>query len=215
MVYWSRRHWQAIKVLASHYQVQPYYEEFPRFYGEVYDFLEVLEKRLEEILAERGEEYFYEVNSRITRAVRELTYSEIESLSYGIDYNLELRRESEIVSEENYPVLFHCLVALPKVRDEGLIKENHGMGYHIHYVLVQNKKQKRTNVVFTFDPSEAKPSNHTLYWERHGSGLNANPDQFGNRRRNAVYDTSQSFLSKIQKVEFRAPVSKANILWPR
>lgn len=215
MVLWSRQQWKAIKIIASQFELdfpmnsRPFYTDYP------YDFLEVLEGRLEEILAERGEEYFYEVDGELKWAVKQLTYSELASLSYGIDYNLELRREIPIVSEENYPVVFHCFVALPKVNDEGLISENHGMGYHIHYVVMQQKKQKRTNIVFTFNPSEISTFQHVLYWEHHGSGLSREPDRFGKRRRSAIYDTSCGFLSKVPKLEFRAPVSASNVLWPQ
>ncbi len=217
MVLWSRQQWKAIKILASKFEL-----DFPQdnrlyHFGYPYDFLEVLEGKLQGILAKGGEEYFYEIDDEIGWAVKQLTYSELASMSYGIDYNLELRRESPLVSEENYPVVFFCLVALPKIKDEGLVSENHGhgMGYHIHYVVMQKKKQKRTNIVFTFNPSEISISQHVLYWERHGSGLSRKPHRFGKRRRNAIYDTSCGFLSKVPKIEFRAPVSAANVLWPQ
>jgi len=214
-VLWSSQQWKAVKFLASKFQldfaqdIRPYYFDYP------YDFLELLERKLEVTLAERGEENFYEISDEIGWAVKQLTYSELASMSYGIDYNLELRRESPLVSEENYPVVYRCLVALPNIKDEGLVSEDHGMGYHIHYVVMQKKKQKRTNIVFTFNPSEISTSQHVLYWEHHGSGLSREPDRFGKRRRNSIYNTSCGFLSKVQKIEFRAPVSAANVLWPQ
>lgn len=211
---WSKKEWKALHVLATKYELK---EEFQRsnnyFFEQPYDFLEILEKKLEKMLHKYSEDYFYEIDEEVAWAVQELTYSELASLSYGIDYNLELRTEKQLISEDNYSVLFYCLVSLPKVKDEGLIRENHGMGYHIHYVVLQNKRQKRTNIVFTFDPFEVSANQHTLYWEHHGSGLNKEPERFGNRRRNAIYDTSCNFLSKIAKHNFRAPVSAANILF--
>ncbi|MBR2513493.1 MAG: hypothetical protein IKE45_05630 [Halomonas sp.] len=211
---WSRYQWKALEILAAKFELEPRYELRHRYPYHAYDLLEDLERKLEGLLAERGEEHFYQIDKEVSWAVRRLTYSELSSLSYGIDYNLELRTEKELVSEDNYPFVFYCLVALPKIRDEGLVKENHGMGYHIHYVVVENKKQKRTSIVFTFNPSEITQSQHILYWEHHGSGLKRVPERFGNRRRNAIYDTSCGFLSKISKQEFRAPVSAANVLWP-
>ena len=89
-------------------------------------------------------------------------------------------------------------------------------GYHIHYVVMKDKKQKRTNIVFTFDPSEISDSQpHVLHWEHHGSGLSKEPEQFGVRRRNAIYDTSCGFLSKLPKHEFKVPGSKSKVFWPR
>ena len=215
MVLWSRKQWKAIQLLASKFEMdfpkdaRPYWHSYP------YDFLEILEGKLKALLAERGEEYFQTTGEDIQWSIRQLTFSELASMSFGIDYNLELRRESPIVTEENYPVIYFCLVALPKLKDEGLLNENHGMGYHIHYVVFQNKNQKRTNIVFTFNPSEISTSQNVLYWEHHGSGINRAPDKFGKRRRNAIYDTSCSFLNKVPKIEFRAPVSAANVLWPQ
>jgi hypothetical protein len=83
---------------------------------------------------------------------RQLTFNELSSTRLGIDYNLELRCESPIVSEENYLVIYFCLVALPNYKEEGLLNENHGMGYHIHYLVIQNKRQTRTNIVFFLQP---------------------------------------------------------------
>ncbi len=214
-MFWSRQQWEAIKLLISKFELdcprdrRPYYFDYP------YDFLEILNQQLERILAERGEECFYEIGKEVLWAVKQLKYNELTSMSYGIDYNLELRRESLLISEENYPVVFYCLVSLPKIKDEGLFNENHGMGYHIHYIVMQKKKQKRTNIVFTFNPLEISTSQHVLYWEHHGSGLRREPERFGKRRRHAIYDTSCGFLSKVQKVEFRAPISAANVLWPQ
>ena len=214
-MFWSRQQWKALKFLASRFDLDYPQEIRSHYYYNTYDFLEMLEQKLEIILTERGEEYFYEIDKEIQSAVKLLTYSELASMSFGIDYNLELRRERSLISEENYPIAFYCLVALAKIKDEGLINENHGMGYHIHYVVQEKKKQKRTNIVFTFNPSEISTSQHVLYWEHHGSGLNCEPDRFGKRRCNAIYDTSCGFLNKIPKIEFRAPVSAANVLWPK
>lgn len=168
MVLWSKRQWKAIQLLALNFEMDFPQDVRPYWYSYPYDFLEVLDRKLEALLAERGEEYFHEICEETYWAIRQLTFSELASMSYGIDYNLELRRESPIVSEENYPVIYFCLVALPKLKNEGLLNENHGMGYHIHYVVIQSKKQKRTNIVFTFNPSEISNSQNVLYWENHG-----------------------------------------------
>lgn len=215
MVLWSRRQWKAIQLLASKFEMDFPQDIRPYWYSYPYDFLEILEGKLEDLLAEKGEGYFYEIGAETCRAVKQLTFSELASISFGIDYNLELRRESPVVSEENYPAIFFCLVVLPKIKDEGLINENHGMGYHIHYVVTKNKKPKRANIIFTFSPSEISTPQNVLYWEYHGRGLNRAPDKFGKRRRNAIYDTSCSFLNKVPKTEFRAPVAAANVLWPQ
>jgi hypothetical protein len=214
-VLWSRQQWKAIQILASTFELERSNETIFNISYYPYDFLERLEEKLQHILKESGEEYFHDINESVVRAVKTITYSELSSLSYGIDYNLELRNERELISEENYPVVYYCLVKLPKINDEGLLNENHGKGYHIHYVILQNKKQERANIVFTFNPSEISTHNNIVYCEHHGSGVSRDPSRFGKRRRNAIYDTSCNFLSKISKREFRAPVSSANVLWPQ
>lgn len=214
MVLWSMKQRKAIQLLALKFKIDFPHENMHSCYM-YYCFLELLDEKLEALLAERGEAYFQEIDEKIHWAIRQLTFSELVSMSFGIDYNLELWRKSSMVSKENHPALYFCLVTLPKINNEGLINENHGMGYHIHYVVIQKKKQERTNIVFTFNPSGVSTSQNVLYWEHHGSGVNREPDKFGKRRRNAIYDTSCSFLNKVPKIEFRAPVSAANVLWPQ
>jgi hypothetical protein len=181
----------------------------------IHDVLTELEKKLKVILSERGDEYFYDMDKQVIRAVESITRNELTALSYGIDYNLELIGKVKFISEDKYPVTYYCFVKLPKIKDEGLVRENHGMGYHIHYVVSENKKKKRSNIVLTFNPKEIIKTQHTLYWEDHGSGLSRKPEKFGKRRRNAIYDTSCGFLSKVAKNQFRSPVNAAGILWPQ
>lgn len=54
---WSRNQWKAIKILASKYEVDYPQNTGPFYYDFSYNFLEVLERKLEIILAEKGEEY--------------------------------------------------------------------------------------------------------------------------------------------------------------
>lgn len=209
--------YSAIKYLANRFEIDEWWlsDQWPSYWFPDH-FLDRLQDKVADVLQQRGDEYFYELDDaeELRNALLSITYSELACIAYGIDYNLELRRQQSIVSEENYGLLHRYLVALPSIRDEGLVGEDHGHGYHIHYVLIQQKKQKRSNIVLTFNPAEVKRSEHSLYWEHHGSGLASDPERFGARRRQAVYDTSCGFLSKIQKSDFRKPSAKANLLWP-
>ena len=179
--------------------------------------LDSLQNKIKLLLEERGAEYFEQLEDikEIQKALSSLIYSELLSITYGIDYNLELRTYRPYVTRENYSVIFYCLVTLPRFGSEGLFSENHGFGYHIHYVIVKKLKQIRTNILLTFNPNETKPDTHTLYWEIHGGGIPRHPDKFGKRRRMAIYDSSCGFLSKIQKTEFRRPSTKSEVLWPK
>lgn len=180
-------------------------------------FLDKLQDKVLALLKENGEYYFinYEGIEKVQNALSSLSYSELISLTYGIDYNLELRRKQLYVTKENYGLIFHCLVSLPRHGDEGLKGENHGHGYHLHYVVIKKSKQKRTDVLLTFDPNETKPDNHTLYWETHGGGISRHPDKFGKRRRLAIYSSSCTFLSKVKKSDFKRPGSNSEVLWPQ
>jgi len=180
-------------------------------------FLDALQEAIRILLEQHTEKYFENLENiqEIQRALASLTYSELTSITYGIDYNLELRYQRSYVTQDNYSVIFHCLITLPKYGDDGLKGENHGHGYHIHYVVVKKSKQERTDILLTFNPNETKPDNHTLYWESHGGGISRHPEKFGKRRRLAIYDSSCSFLSKVKKSDFKRPSTKSEKLWPQ
>ena len=174
--------------------------------------------QLEHIAELRRGERQFEVNEIENRdldaVVREFTREETEATSLGIDYSLDLRKTTYLLTREKHPLLLEYLVSLPgRFSSEGLVNENHGPGYHIHYVVTQRKKQNRTNVILTFNPVEPSGGIERLYWEKHGSGLDKHPDRFGDGRKNAIFDTSYRFLKKVQKTDFRKPGKHAEVLW--
>ena len=174
--------------------------------------LHELELRLEQYPNESTHEIA--LSSKAIFILRNFKEDKFIDFGYGIDYTLELIDKKALIKKQTHPLLFN-LICLPKEKKKGVIKENHGMGYHIHYVVVKNKEECRTNIVFTFNPKFS--GNHTnlkLYWERHGKGLEKYPDKFKNRRKNAIYDTSCSFLRKLPIKQFRIPKGNSNILWP-
>jgi hypothetical protein len=132
----------------------------------------------------------------------------------GLDYSLQLVGKKPIINYDSHPALFK-LICLPGEKKEGVIKENHGMGYHIHYVVIIRKEECRTNVIFTFNQ---KPLSNTsipkLYCEKHGDGIKKRPEAFDRRRRNSIYDTSSSFLKNIDISYFKRPGAESFILWP-
>jgi len=180
-------------------------------------FLNTLQDKINMLLNEHSEEYFINIDGieEIQKALVSFTYSKLVSITHGIDYNLELRNKVPYVTQNKYSVILHCLLTLPKKSGEGLKGENHGHGYHIHYVIINKSKEKRTDVLLTFNPKEIKSDNDTLYWETHGGGISKHPDKFGKRRRMAIYSSSCTFLSKIKKSEFKRPGAKSEKLWPQ
>jgi len=208
---------QAISILSDAFDLDYSCHNQDIFISKEEYFLDVLQNKIESLLEEHNREYFESLENiqEIQRALLSLTYSELISITYGIDYNLELRSQRPYVTKENYSVIYHYLVTLPKFGDEGLKSENHGHGYHIHYVIIKKLKQVRTDILLTFNPNETTPVTHTLYWENHGSAISRHPDKFGKRRRLAIYDSSCGFLSKIKKTDFRRPSTKSEKLWPQ
>lgn len=141
-----------------------------------------------------------------------------QKLLFGLDYYLELRELTPLIKKDIFPKLFH-FISIMGDREFGIEKENHGMGYHFHYV--KEKKHKRTNVLFTFDKRCIEENKITppLFWEYHGSGINADPNSFGENRRRAIYQTVKGSFSKLEKnnleiKNFKIPDASAKRLYP-
>jgi len=210
---------QAIKFLSNLFRVEyPQYNQETQLSNEEY-FLNALQRKIAALLDDKGPDYFKSIENikEIQIALSSFTYSKLFSKTHGIDYDIELRNKQPYVTKNNYSIIFYCLVTLPKYGNEGLKNENHGHGYHIHYILIKRQKQIRTNILLTFNPKEKETSIHTLYWETHSSRnkITKHPDLFAKRRRLAIYDSSCGFLSKVKKKEFRPPSSKSKNLWPQ
>jgi len=148
----------------------------------------------------------------------ELRYDNLMSVRMGLDFDLELREQVRFITEDRYPSLWLAFVKIPGDKGHGLNNENHGFGYHIHYIEFQSKKRKRTDVVFTFDPSENQSQKmDTLYWFNHGTGkhiIHHNPNAFGIRRKKSIYDCATPFLGTISKTYFQNPPNRSAILYP-
>ena len=82
-------------------------------------------------------------------------------------------------------------IGIPKSKN-GLDIENHQFGYHFHYGMVKSGKLKRTNVLFSFDPTKTQQEDITkppLYYEYHGEGHSKHIDvgAIGNNKRKPIY----------------------------
>lgn len=138
---------------------------------------------------------------------RRLLYPGLKGLVHGLDFVLELRKRGDLLLR--YERIFALLVAVG--RREGLDRENHGMGYHFHYLPKRGKG--RTNVLLTFDPDEKSPPD-SLYWENHGDGAKVTvPASWGLSRIRAVYDAAAPSLVRPGKSAFRRPSGAAQVLW--
>jgi hypothetical protein len=126
---------------------------------------------------------------------------------HGIDFMLELRLRGDLLNR------FRPLVAfLVSVQGEGwLDRENHGVGYHFHYLALRGRA--RTDVLLTFDPREPGPPD-SLYWEHHGTaGKHADPLRWRLARIRAVFDAARPSLVKPGKLFFRPPSRSGLVLW--
>jgi hypothetical protein len=130
--------------------------------------------------------------------------------THGIDYALELRLVESLAREDHNSPVFFALISIAGW-DEGLARENHGCGYHFHYIMTK-RGVVRTNVLLTFNSTEDVGPPDTLYWEHHGCYSSANPDSWGTRRCRAVHSATRSSVYRPGKANFRAPSNTAKIL---
>ena len=103
------------------------------------------------------------------------------------------------------------LISLPD--NDFLERENHGWGWHYHYV---TEKEKRTDVVLCWDtlaPAPTAPDVRGLFQEKHGQGVRARPDLWGDTKRQSMHDACKPDLRR-DISEFRHPTDKASAVWP-
>lgn len=143
--------------------------------------------------------------------IRRLALPVLVDVVHTVDFLLELRNRGELLNQ--FPNVLYFLISVSG--HEALDRENHGMGFHFHYVSTSGRWPARTNVLLTFDPKEKGPPD-TLYWEYHAShSLRAEPWRWGKRRSRAVYDAARPSLFKPGKDYFRAPSRGAAALYPQ
>jgi hypothetical protein len=177
-------------------------------------FMLELEDKFAVYQREMGDNYTRELDPALGQALGQAMLLETRGGAFGVDYSLELVKRTALVTHEKYPVLFaYVKVSLPgRFSAESLDRENHGCGYHMHYI---NSDDRRTNLLLTFDPKEAPrtkpPITHTLFCEEHGNGVRTYPERFQRKRRRAIFDTSVGMLNKVPKSEFKEPGGKAGI----
>ena len=141
-----------------------------------------------------------------------------QTVAKSDDGTLALTKVQHMVISKSHPNLWHLFFLVPGSKNYGLENENHGHGYHVHYVDTK-KKHTRTNAVFTFNPTEAvAPAANvtvdTLYWYSHAGKLTVNPDGFAAKRKTEVHALCVGFLSNTPKASFLTPPRSAARLWP-
>lgn len=151
--------------------------------------------------------------SRARTLLHRLKANRYIEIVHGIDYALELRCIESLAREDHYSPIFFALISIAGW-DEGLVRENHGCGYHFHYVMTK-RGVVRTNVLLTFDSTEKTGPPDTLYWEHHGSYSASNPSSWGTRRCRAVHSATHPSVYRPGKATFRAPSNAAKALWPK
>jgi hypothetical protein len=148
-----------------------------------------------------------------------LTPCQLHDISFGLDFHLETRESFPLITEDKHPEFFRLVIFGIGRDDRGheLHREIHdNMGYHFHYV--KSKGQHRTNVLFTFNKNlpvtTSSPHSEPLFWEYHGSGINANPNEFGVPRRRAIHEVTLRSLNNLSKQAFKVPDKTAKQLYP-
>jgi hypothetical protein len=141
-----------------------------------------------------------------------------EEVETSDDETLRLMWIEHLVTSQSYPDLWRLFFIVPGSKGYGLENENHGHGYHVHYVDTK-KKATRTNAVLTFDPTEAKAPTKAvpqdaLYWYKHAGKISVDPDRFSITRKVEVHTLCVGFLSRTPKSHFVTPPRVSKRLWP-
>lgn len=125
-------------------------------------------------------------------------------------FKAELWRARSLLSGQ----IFQLLRYLSVDRRSKITAETHGMGYHIHYLV----RDERTDMLLLFDPSEPEREKPVLYWERHAQGsavpVRPSPSEFGDRRRRDVYSACRRLLERHKKSNFRQLSKESAPLFP-
>ncbi len=95
-----------------------------------------------------------------------------------------------------------------------LKREPKPFGYHFHYIETRRGKS-RTNVIFTFDPSEVIGPPDTLYWEYHSAGLSVEPEGWSPDRCEAIHKAAQPSIDNPGKRYFRKQSHDSRVLFCR
>lgn len=146
--------------------------------------------------------------------LQRLKVNRFAAIRYGLDFALELRHVKSLARADRNSAIFFALISISG-NNARLARENHGSGYHFHYVSMLAKQNVSTNALFTFDSTEKVGSRDTLYWERHGNYSSVNPATWGKRRRRAIHSAALPSIHNPGKASFRMPSNDAKVLWPQ
>lgn len=115
------------------------------------------------------------------------------------------------VEQNQTPQLFRLItIAGEKC---GLERENHGWGYHYHYV---DHKARRSDVIFSFSPTDSNRPPQ-LWWERHGekkAEFSPKVPSWGKPKRMSIHQACCVDLTNRQLSDYKHPSKEASVLWP-
>lgn len=120
--------------------------------------------------------------------------------------------ETLAISPPLSPQLVFYFLAIPRIRDQ-LERENHGWGYHYHYV---DDRSRRSDTLLTFDRNSVNPVNPTLCWERHAEGdkFKARAGKWGQDKRQSIYSVCLPDTLRWSLAVFKQPGAGAASVWP-
>lgn len=113
------------------------------------------------------------------------------------------------------------LITIDKFEDY-LKRENHGMGWHYHYL---SRRKERSNVVLSWDTRWTEPIPQTkpltqraLFVESHGARDNADFEAkhwlWGEKKRKSIYKACEPDLDKWPIGEFKCAADKSYVVHP-
>lgn len=107
-------------------------------------------------------------------------------------------------------------LSIPRLRDL-LERENHGWGYHYHYL---DSKSRRSDTLLTFEHElrtlQDGQQVRVLTWERHSEKghFAARAARWGDKKRESVYAACTDDSAKRALSDYKLPAKDAEAVWP-
>lgn len=150
-----------------------------------------------------------------------LLYSEtVETKKIDNTSDIELIDTKYIIAPRLIPhlITLYTFLAIPNTNGEGVELDNHdSMGYHFHYTVKENKRNKRTKMLLLFDPLSFVPEkkDYTLFAEYHGGDnyLNIDIEKIGTKKRINIHTVCLKIGKKRGIQKFRKLSAESKVFY--
>lgn len=144
---------------------------------------------------------------------------ELKKIKIDKESSIFLMDTQYIIEPRLIKNLLFFTVDIIKSKDLVIGEEHQEMGFHIHYAIKENKKNKRTKLLLLFNPKElieVKNKKYTLYSEEHGGDkyLSIDIDGIGKNKRKDIYYACIKAVEESSIRNFRNLSKKSKLFYP-